>query len=198
MWKLTILIVAISGASGAVYGLRLLHVLKEMGVEVHLIVSPAGGINLRLETKTEATEVFKLAKHSYDVMDLAATISSGSFRTDGMVIVPCSTKTLSAVANGFSDNLITRAADVCLKEKRPLVLVPRETPLSEIHLRNMSVLARAGAVILPACPGFYHRPSSVDELVDQVVWKILDVLGIESSLVKRWHGLPPTSDANVV
>lgn len=184
------IIVAITGASGAIYGVHLIKALKDAKVTVHLTISPAAEINLKLETGMTADELSKLTEHVYPATDLAAPISSGSFPIDGMVIVPCSTKTLAAIANGYSDNLITRAADVTLKERRTLVLVPRETPLNQIHLKNMLTLARAGAIILPASPGFYHAPNKIDDLVDHIVGKIMDALHIEHSLYKRWTGLP--------
>jgi 4-hydroxy-3-polyprenylbenzoate decarboxylase len=183
------IVIAITGASGAIYGVRLLEVLREKNVTVHLIVSPAAEITLHLEAGNTIKRLAKLAAKYYDINDLAAPIASGSFQIQGMVIVPCSTRTLAAVANGISDNLITRAADVCLKEKRPLVMVPRETPLNQIQLRNMLTLAQAGAIILPASPAFYHRPNNVNQLVDHIVGKILDAIGIEHSLFKRWQGL---------
>jgi 4-hydroxy-3-polyprenylbenzoate decarboxylase len=183
------IVIAITGASGAIYGVRLLEILQEKNVTVHLTASPAAEITLRLETGTTIKRLAKLAAKYYDVKDLAAPIASGSFQVQGMVIVPCSTRTLAAVANGISDNLITRAADVCLKEKRPLVMVPRETPLNQIQLRNMLTLAQAGTIILPASPAFYHRPADINQLVDHVVGKILDAIGIEHSLFKRWQGL---------
>jgi 4-hydroxy-3-polyprenylbenzoate decarboxylase len=182
------LIVAMSGASGVIYGVRLLQELKTRNIDVHLIVSPVAEMNLQLETGIRLDALSKLATHGYDVKDLSAPISSGSFQVDGMVVVPCSTRTLSAVANGNSDNLITRAADVTLKEKRPLVLVPREMPFNVIHLRNMLFLAEIGAVILPACPAFYDQPKSIDQLVDHVVGKVMDVLRIEHNLFRRWQG----------
>ena len=181
-------VVAISGASGAIYGVRLLRALQEAKAEVHLTISPAAEINLKLETGMHANELSKLATHTYSADDLSAPIASGSFLVDGMVIAPCSSKTLAAIANGYADNLISRAADVNLKERRTLVLVPRETPLNQIHLKNMLTLARAGAVILPASPGFYHAPKTIDDLVDHVVGKILDTLQIEHELFKRWNG----------
>ncbi|MFI5448758.1 MAG: UbiX family flavin prenyltransferase [Candidatus Bathyarchaeia archaeon] len=183
------IVIAITGASGAIYGVRLLEILQEKNVTVHLTASPAAEITLRLETGSTIKRLAKLAAKYYDVNDLAAPIASGSFQVQGMVIVPCSTRTLAAVANGISDNLITRAADVCLKEKRPLVIVPRETPLNQIQLRNMLTLAQAGTIILPASPAFYHKPTDINQLVDHVVGKILDAIGIEHSLFKRWQGL---------
>lgn len=181
-------IVAISGASGAIYGVRLVRALRDARVRVHLTISPSAEITLKLETGMNPRDLARLATHTYPSTDLTAPISSGSSPIDAMVIAPCSTKTLAAIASGYSDNLITRAADVALKENRTLVLVPRETPLSQIHLRNMLTLARAGAVILPASPGFYHNPKTVDDLVDHVVGKIMDVLQIEHNLYKRWTG----------
>lgn len=183
------IVLAMAGASGAIYGVRLLRALKEAKVDVHLTISPTAEINLKIETGMTANELGKLAQHVYPANDLTASISSGSFHIDGMVIAPCSTKTLAAIANGYSDNLITRAADVTLKERRTLVLVPRETPLSQIHLKNMLILARIGAIILPASPGFYHNPKTIDELVDHIVGKIMDALHIEHNLYKRWTGL---------
>lgn len=187
------IILAISGASGSVYGVRLLKALKASKVAVHLIISPTAAINLRLETGMNADDLARLADHTYAASDLSAPISSGSFPIDGMVVAPCSTKTLAAIANGYSDNLITRAADVTLKEKRTLILVPRETPLNQIHLENMLTLARAGAILLPASPGFYHSPKTIDDLVDHIVGKIMDALHIEHKLYKRWDGLTRTS-----
>jgi 4-hydroxy-3-polyprenylbenzoate decarboxylase len=184
------IIVAVTGASGAIYGVRLLEALNDAKVSVHLTVSPAAAINLKIETGMTARELSRFAKSVYATNDLAAPISSGSFPIDEMVIAPCSTKTMAAIANGYSDNLITRAAEVTLKERRTLVLVPRETPLNQIHLKNMLTLARAGAVILPACPGFYNAPKKIDELVDHVVGKIMDALQVEHSLYKRWTGFP--------
>jgi 4-hydroxy-3-polyprenylbenzoate decarboxylase len=183
------IVIGITGASGAIYGVRLLEVLREKNITVHLTASPAAEINLHLETGNTIKRLARLAAKYYDVNDLAAPIASGSFQVQGMVIVPCSTRTLAAVANGISDNLITRAADVCLKEKRPLVMVPRETPLNQIQLRNMLILAQAGAIILPASPAFYHKPTNVNQLVDHIIGKILDAIGIEHSLFKRWQGL---------
>jgi len=182
------IIVAITGASGAIYGVRLLDVLREKEVTVHLVVSPAAETTLRVETGHTIKKLAKLAAKWYDVNDVAAPIASGSFQVQGMVIVPCSTRTLAAVANGISDNLITRAADVCLKERRPLVMVPRETPLNQIQLSNMLILARSGAIVLPASPAFYHKPTTIDQLVDHIVGKILDVIGVEQTLFKRWQG----------
>lgn len=181
------LVVAITGASGVVYGKRLLEVLEGKS-ETHLIISRAGEKLIEHELETTKRELEKLASHVYDEDDLCAPLASGSFMTDGMVIIPCSMKTLAGVAHGYSENLILRAADVALKERRRLILVPRETPLSSVHLRNLLELSMQGVVIVPAMPAFYHRPKTVEDLVDFVVGKVLDSLGLEHELYKRWHG----------
>jgi 4-hydroxy-3-polyprenylbenzoate decarboxylase len=180
------LVVAMTGATGAALGIRLLEALAELGVETHLVLSDWARATIKIETHTSVDEVRELASYAYGSRDLAAGISSGSFRTDGMVVCPCSMKTLSAIRVGYSDNLITRAADVTLKERRRLVLVAREAPLSEIHLENMHYLARAGAVIFPPTVAYYSRPTSVDEVTDYVVGRVIDQLGIEHSLINRW------------
>jgi len=180
------IVVAMSGASGAIYGVKLLQALKDGRIETHLILSSWAEKVLEMETSFTVNEVKKMATYTYDVNDLSAPITSGSFPTSGMVIVPCSTKTLAAIANGYSQNLIHRSAEVMLKEKRPLVVCPRETPLNLIHLENMSKLAKAGAIIFPLAPPFYHKPKTVDDLVNQIVGKILDLFKIESKLFKRW------------
>jgi polyprenyl P-hydroxybenzoate/phenylacrylic acid decarboxylase-like protein len=180
------IIVALTGATGAIYGIRLLQVLRERSVEVHLVVSPWAEKTIVLETDYRGEEVRKLAGRCYAVDDLSAPISSGSFPVEGMVIIPCSMKTLAGIAHGVSENLILRAADVMLKEKRKLILVPRESPLSLIHLRNMTVASEAGAIILPPMPGFYFRPKTIEDLVDHLVGKVLDLLGIDHHLFPRW------------
>jgi len=180
------LIVAITGASGAIYGKRLLEVLRNKKIENHLVISEAAEKVIEHELEITKEDLEKLATHAYDEDDLAAPIVSGSFKTDGMVIIPCSMKTLAGISHGYSNNLILRAADVTLKEKRKLVLVPRETPLNIIHLRNMLNLAKQNVVILPAMPAYYHKPKSVDSLADYVVGKVLDILEIEHDLFKRW------------
>ncbi len=180
------LIVAITGASGVIYGKRLLEALREEKVETYLVVSKVAESVIEHELKTTKSELDKLAVHVCDVNDLSAPIVSGSFRTDGMIVIPCSMKTLAGIAHGYSDNLILRAADVTLKEKRKLILVPRETPLSVVHLRNMLDLTSQGVFILPAMPAFYHKPDKIEDLVDFVVGKALDILGIEHKLFKRW------------
>lgn len=181
-------VVAVTGASGAAYAKRLLEALKEAGAEVHLIMSSEAEGIVREELGTDPSELAKLTARYYREEDLWAPFSSGSFKFDAMVIVPCSMKTLAAVASGYANDLIARAADVALKEGRKLVLVVRETPLNLIHIKNMERAAVAGAIILPACPAFYHKPESIEDLVDYVVGKVLDVLGIEHELFKRWGG----------
>lgn len=181
------LVIAMTGATGAGLGIRLLEALGRLGIETHLILSDWARATIKIETDSSVDEVRALASHAYSARDLAASISSGSFRTDGMVVCPCSMKTLSAIRVGYSDNLITRAADVTLKERRRLVLVAREAPLSEIHLDNMHYLARAGAVIFPPTVAYYARPTSVEEVTDYVVGRVIDQLGIEHSLINRWR-----------
>ncbi|HVB12283.1 MAG TPA: UbiX family flavin prenyltransferase [Nitrososphaerales archaeon] len=184
------IVVGISGASGVIYGVRLLEVLKQLGVESHLVISPAAKMTIVAETKYSVESVEKLASKVYKFSDISAAISSGSFTVDGMVIVPCSMHTLGAIASGVSDNLLTRAADVAMKEQRHLIIVPRETPLSLIHIENMARLAQAGAIIVPAMPAFYFKPKNLDDIVDHLVGKILDLLKIEHTLFKRWQGMP--------
>lgn len=180
------LVVAMTGATGSALGIRLLEVLGELGVETHLILSDWARATIKLETEHSVEDVRALASRAYSARDLAASISSGSFSTDGMVVCPCSMKTLSAIRVGYSDNLITRAADVTLKERRRLVLVAREAPLSEIHLENMHNLARLGAVIFPPTVAYYARPTSVDEVTTYVVGRVIDQLGIQHSQINRW------------
>ncbi|OBJ54062.1 UbiX family flavin prenyltransferase [Mycobacterium asiaticum] len=180
------LVVGMTGATGAALGIRLLEVLRDLDVETHLVLSDWARATIKMETDHTVNDVRALASHAYSARDLAAGISSGSFRTDGMVVCPCSMKTLSAIRIGFSDNLITRAADVTLKERRKLVLVAREAPLSEIHLDNMQYLARMGAVIFPPTVAYYARPTSIAEVTDYVVGRVIDQLGIEHDLIKRW------------
>jgi 4-hydroxy-3-polyprenylbenzoate decarboxylase len=182
------LIVAITGATGAIYGVRVLQRLREAGVESHLVISRWGARTLLHETSWSRQQVEALAAATYAPADMGAAISSGSYRTDGMIVVPCSAKTLAAVAHGYSDNLVHRAADVILKERRRLVLAVREAPLSEIHLENMLKLARMGAVILPPMPAFYNHPQGVDDIVEHTVARILDQFGIEVPSAMRWGG----------
>jgi 4-hydroxy-3-polyprenylbenzoate decarboxylase len=178
--------VAITGATGAVYGVRLLEMLQESPVETHLVISPWGRRTLLHETKYSVDEVQRLASVSYLPNDQGAAISSGSFLTTGMAIVPCSMRTLAAVAHGLGDNLIHRAADVVLKERRRLLLAPREAPLNDIHLENMLKLSRMGVVICPPMPGFYQRPETLDDIVNQTVVRILDQFGIHLDSPGRW------------
>lgn len=182
------LIVAISGASGVIYGVEMLRVLKDLGEETHLILSEAAGLNLSIETKYSADHVRSLASVVYSNKDVGAAVASGSFRTRGMIVAPCSVKTLSAISNSFTANLIVRAADVTLKERRPLVLMVRETPLHKGHLDLMSRAAGLGAIILPPMPAFYHKPETIMDIVRQSIGKALDQVGIEHDLFKRWEG----------
>jgi 4-hydroxy-3-polyprenylbenzoate decarboxylase len=183
------IVVALSGASGTVYGVRLLEVLAAMpGIELHAVVSAGAAATIRYELDREPGDVAALADFAHDERNLAAPLASGTFLTDGMVVAPCSIRSLSAIANSANDNLLVRAADVHLKERRRLVLVVRETPLHEGHLRLMTLATRSGAVILPPVPGFYIRPSTIAELVDHTVGKVLDSLGIEHELSPRWEG----------
>ncbi|MDH7510449.1 MAG: UbiX family flavin prenyltransferase [Methanolinea sp.] len=183
----TRIIVALSGASGIVYGIRLLEAARELGLETDLIMTDLAARMIGIETSLEPDQVNALATRVHDSFDFTSPLASGGIRHQGMVVIPCSMKTVAGIACGFSDNLLLRAADCTLKERRPLVLVPRETPLSAIHLRNMLTLAEAGAVILPACPGFYHRPQNIQGLVDHVVGKVFDILGIEHNLYRKWR-----------
>ena len=180
------LVVGISGASGVIYGLRTLEILHSMKIETHVVLSQWGEKNIEIETDKTIEYVRSLATALYGNDSLAAPISSGSFLHSGMVIVPCSMKTLASIANGYDETLISRAAGVTLKESRLLVVVPRETPLSRIHLQNMLKLAEAGAVILPAMPGFYHKPTSLQDMVDHLVGKIIDQFNIRNNLSRRW------------
>ncbi len=182
------LVIGITGATGIVYGVELLKALKRLGHPSHLIISEMGVRTLTIETDVSLDEVRALADVVYNVKDLAAAISGGSFRTRGMIIAPCSIKTLSGIANSFSHNLMIRAADVTLKERRPLVLMVRETPLHLGHLRLMTQVTEIGAVIMPPMPAFYHRPTTIMEIVQQSVGRALDHLGIEHDLLDRWTG----------
>jgi 4-hydroxy-3-polyprenylbenzoate decarboxylase len=184
------IIVAISGASGAVYGARLLQVMQPMpGIETHLVVSEAGWRNLAHELDMDRAAVEALADQVHDVRNVGASIASGSFQCAGMVIAPCSMRTLAAVAHGLSDNLLTRAADVTLKERRRLVLMVRESPLHLVHLRNMVAVTEMGAIVAPPLPAFYLRPTSVGDIVDYCAGRALDLLGVPHDLAPRWEGL---------
>ena len=191
------IIVAISGASGAIYGVRLLQALAALDrVETHLTVSEAGVLNLQQELEMDRPAVEALADVAYPVCDVGASIASGSFQCDGMVVAPCSMRTLASIANGMSDNLISRAADVMLKERRRLVLMVRETPLNLAHLRNMVSVTEMGGIIFPPMPAFYQHPASLDDLVNHTVQRVLDLIGLPVSDAPRWSGLPDAGDAS--
>ncbi len=187
---------AITGASGAIYGVRLLQILQSLresaGVESHLLMSPAGLMNVQHELHMAREEVEALAHVVHNVRDIGATIASGSFAAEAMVVAPCSMKTLAAVAHGLSDNLIARAADVTLKERRRLILMVRETPLNLAHLRNMTAVTEMGGIVFPPVPGFYQRPKTIDDLVDHTVGRVLDLLGLPQTLAPGWPGLRST------
>ena len=190
------LIIGISGASGAVYGIRLLEVLRGVAdVETHLLLSPAARRTIKLETDRSVEQVEALADHVYRAGDIAAAISSGSFRAGGMIVAPCSIRTLSGIATSFSDNLLLRAADVTLKERRKLVLLVRETPFHIGHLRLLVQVAELGAIVMPPVPAFYQRPQTLGDIVDQTVNRVLDLVDVELScdLFPRWHGPNATS-----
>ena len=182
------IIVGITGASGAIYGLRLIEVLKEAGCEIHAVVSEHGCQVLEYECGITQQEIKKQVDFLHDIKNIGACIASGSFKTDAMVVVPCSMRTLSSISNGIADNLLSRAADVMLKEGRKLIIVPRETPLNAIHLANMLKLSQLGVRILPASPGFYHRPTTLDDMINMMVGKICDTIGIDHDLFPRWKG----------
>lgn len=183
------LVVGITGASGVIFGIRLLEVLSTMDIETHLVLSPAARITIAQETGWKVSDVLGLASVNYNYQDIGAAPASGSFSTLGMVVIPCSIKTLSAVANSYADDLITRAADVTLKEGRPLVLVVRETPLHRGHIRLLDLAASAGAIIYPPVPAFYALPKSIDDLVNNTVGRILARIGIENDGYTRWEGM---------
>lgn len=183
------LIVAITGASGAVYGVRLLEHLRACGAETHLVVSGAGALSAHQELGLKRADIERLADVVHSVSDIGATIASGSFRCAGMAVAPCSAKTLASIATGMADNLISRAADVCLKERRRLVLLVREAPLNLVHLRNMETVTLMGGVVFPPVPAFYLRPGSIEQMVDQTLARVLDLLDVEHSLAARWQGV---------
>lgn len=182
------IVVGITGASGVIYGIRMLEQLRELRIETHLVISESGRKNIEIETDYTPAQVAQLATRCYEHRDTAAALASGSFQTDGMAVIPCSIKTLSGIAHSYNENLLVRAADVTLKEKRRLVLVVRETPLHVGHLRMLQTAAESGAVILPPVPAFYHRPTTIDDLLAQTVGKVLDALGVEHELFQRWGG----------
>jgi 4-hydroxy-3-polyprenylbenzoate decarboxylase len=180
------LIVAITGASGSILGIRILEELKKKSVETHLVISKWGMVTIEKETNYTPKEVRVLADYNYDEDNLAAAISSGSFKCDGMIVAPCSMKTLSGIANGYTEDLIIRAADVSIKEGRKLILLTRETPLNTIHLENMLKLSRIGVTIMPPVPAFYIRPKTLEDMINQIVGRALDQFGIELDTFKRW------------
>ena len=193
------LIIGISGASGVIYGIRMLEVLKELSdVETHLIVSKFGRLNIDIETNHSIDYVENLADVVHGYSNQAATISSGSFRTDGMVIAPCSMNTLSAIAHSAAGNLLVRAADVVLKERRPLVLMPREVPLHVGHCKLLYEVAQLGAVIAPPMPAFYNQPATIDDLINHSVGRVLDLFGIDTGAVKRWEGSLKSASADPI
>jgi 4-hydroxy-3-polyprenylbenzoate decarboxylase len=190
------LVVAITGATGAVYGVRLLQQLSATpGIETHLVVSDAAVLTLHQETGLQRRDVEAMAHVVHKNRDIGAAIASGSFQSDGMVIAPCSMKTLAAVAHGLSDNLIARAADVVLKERRRLVLMVRETPFNLAHLRNMTLVTEMGGIVFPPLPSFYHKPASIEEMVDHTVGRVIDLFGVAHALAPRWAGMKPVPDA---
>ncbi|BBO90856.1 UbiX family flavin prenyltransferase [Desulfosarcina ovata] len=180
------LIVGIAGASGVIYGVRMLEVLKNIGIETHLIISEPGKLNIRIETDYDVDDVLAMADVTYSNKDITASVASGSFLTMGMVVAPCTVKTLSGIANSYNENLLIRAADVQLKEKRNVALLFRETPLHKGHLRLLIQAADMGAHIIPPVPAFYHHPKSLDDIINQSVGKVLDYMGIEHDLFQRW------------
>ncbi|HEV2572808.1 MAG TPA: UbiX family flavin prenyltransferase [Beijerinckiaceae bacterium] len=182
------IIVGISGASGVVYGVRMLEVLRKAGVETHLVMTKAAEMTLGYESDLKAKDVRDMADVAHPIADIGASISSGSFRTMGMVIIPCSIRTMSEIATGVTSTLISRAADVVLKERRRLVLAVRETPLHSGHLRTMLQLSEMGAIISPLMPAFYNKPQSVDDIIDHSVGRIVDLFGLDAGIVKRWKG----------
>ncbi|SAK94215.1 3-octaprenyl-4-hydroxybenzoate carboxy-lyase [Caballeronia hypogeia] len=189
------LIVAITGATGAIYGVRLLETLRRLGgVETHLLVSGAGWLNIQHELDLDRAAVHALADVVHNVRDVGASIASGSFATDGMVVAPCSMRTLASIAHGLSDNLITRAADVVLKERRRLVLLVRETPFNLAHLRNMTAVTEMGGVIFPPLPAFYQKPQSIDEMVNHTVERVIDLFGLGAPVARSWQGMRGETD----
>jgi 4-hydroxy-3-polyprenylbenzoate decarboxylase len=189
-------IVGITGASGTIYGWRLLEKLRKIGLELHLIISRAGERTAYLEMGKTAADFKALADHTYPLEDIGASLASGSFRTDGMVIAPCSIHTMSAIATGISSNLLVRAADVVLKERRKLILMVRETPLHLGHLRNLTTLAEIGAIIAPPVPAFYHKPETLMDIVDHSVDRVLDLLGMPAPETRRWQGREATRETD--
>ena len=183
------IIVSITGTSGAIYGIRLLEILRRCGVEIHLIISKSANLTIATETSFSINDIKKLADYVYHPNDIGAKISSGSFKVNGLIIAPCSMKTLSAIASGLENNLIMRSASVIIKEQKKLALIVRETPLSAIHLENMLKLARIGVAICPPVPAFYNKPATLDDIVNHSIVRVLDLFDIETNLIKRWPGI---------
>ncbi|MDP2917474.1 MAG: UbiX family flavin prenyltransferase [Dehalococcoidia bacterium] len=185
-----VLVIGITGATGCIYGIRLLEVLSTMSdIETHLVISEAGELTIKHETDRCVADIRKLASHSYDIADVGARISSGSFQREGMIIAPCTVKTMSALAGSYNENLIIRAGDVTLKERKKLLLLFRETPLHIGHIRNLERLTEMGAIIMPPVPAFYHKPKTIQDIVDHTVGKMLDMFGIKHNLFQRWAGI---------
>jgi 4-hydroxy-3-polyprenylbenzoate decarboxylase len=184
-----VIIVGITGASGVIYGIRLLQVLKEIkNTKTHLIITDSGAANIKHETDWELKDIRSLADYTYDIDDVSARLSSGSFKRDGMIVAPCTVKTMSAIANSYTENLLVRAADVTLKERKKLVLMLRETPLHLGHIRSMEKITEMGGIILPPVPAFYQKPQTIGDIIDHTVGKMLDMFDIEHSLFARWQG----------
>jgi flavin prenyltransferase len=192
-----VLIICITGATGIIYGIRLLEVLSsKSNIETHLIISEAGETTIKYETNRSIADIKKLANYIYDIKDVGARLASGSFKRDGMIVAPCTIKSMSSLANSFTDNLIIRAGDVTLKERKKLLLLVRETPLHLGHLRNMERLTEMGAIIMPPVPAFYHKPETVQDIIDFTVGKMLDLFDIEHDLFRRWSGC--TNDGELI
>ena len=181
------ILIAITGASGVIYGVELLKALKELNIETGLLISDPAKIVMKYELESDLDEIKSLADHYFDANEIDSSVNSGSFKFDFLVIIPCSMKTVSAIANGYASNSISRVADVALKERRNLVLVPRETPLRDVHLENMLRISKEGGIILPAMPAFYHNPKDIHDMTDFIVGKVLDVLRIDNEMFKRWE-----------
>lgn len=192
------IIIGMSGATGAIFGIRLLELLKEMEIETHLVMSSWAAATIQVETPYTAKEVEELADYTYSYKDLGAKISSGSFQVDGMIVAPCSMKTLASIRMGLADNLVTRAADVILKERKKLLLLTRETPLNDIHLENMLALSRMGTMIFPPMPAFYNHPENIDDLINHIIYRALDQFDIHLPEAKRWDGIKKEKNKKIL
>lgn len=181
------IVIGISGASGSVYGIKILKILSTMDIITHVIITKSARNIIELETDFTVSQVEKMANFVHDEYDFTASVASGSHKYHGMIIAPCSMKTIGSIANGISGNLLERVADVCLKERRSLVIIPRETPLSEIHLKNLLTISKSGAIVLPACPGFYSKPQNIDDLINSIAGRALDLIGIDNDIYTRWE-----------